>query len=246
MRKTEYLVFGVGVLISFVFSLMFSWSTQASDESLTLETYYPAPYGIYSELTATGKTLLATERDNVGIGTTSPNAKAKLHIDKGLIYADGKCGDASSDCSDATGFRNHVRLKNYSPAPTWDTDWEYSRIDVEKDSDGERVRIAGTKGVEIVSHKGIVEGTTNTTALDVRGGGIQAAGDICAHGGADCVGLGRNNCTWPGSPKCFNAGGFNFSCPAGTYMAGLRTTGSAGGCSGDDNNYKFEIECCEP
>ena len=60
-RKTKYLVFSVGVFTACVSSFMFSRPVRAADESLTLETYYPAPYGIYSELTTTGQTLLATE-----------------------------------------------------------------------------------------------------------------------------------------------------------------------------------------
>ena len=73
MRKTKYLAFGVGVLTACVSSFMFSRPVQAADESLTLETYYPAPYGSYAELTTTSNTYLATEGGNVGIGTTSPS-----------------------------------------------------------------------------------------------------------------------------------------------------------------------------
>ena len=77
-RKTKYLVFGVGVFTACVSSFMFSRPVQAADESLTLETYYPAPYGIYSELTTTGQTLLATEGGNVGIGMVNPQAKLEV------------------------------------------------------------------------------------------------------------------------------------------------------------------------
>ena len=73
IRKTKYLVFGVGVLTACVSSFMFSRPVQAADESLTLETYYPAPYGSYAELTTTSNTYLATEGGNVVIGTTSPS-----------------------------------------------------------------------------------------------------------------------------------------------------------------------------
>ena len=41
-------------------------------EDITLTTYYPAPYGVYDELTTTGNTYLATTSGNVGIGTTVP------------------------------------------------------------------------------------------------------------------------------------------------------------------------------
>ena len=48
--KTKHPVFGLGVLLSCVVSLIFSRPAQAGNETLTLETYYPAPYGSYSEL----------------------------------------------------------------------------------------------------------------------------------------------------------------------------------------------------
>lgn len=45
--------------------------------SLTLTTYYPAPFGVYDQLRATGATgdiLLAYRGGNVGVGTASPEA----------------------------------------------------------------------------------------------------------------------------------------------------------------------------
>ncbi len=43
------------------------------EESITITTYYPSPYGSYNELTTTGNTYLATDSGNVGVGTTSPS-----------------------------------------------------------------------------------------------------------------------------------------------------------------------------
>ncbi len=48
-------------------------------ETLTLTTYYPAPYGGYASLLTTGKTLLARNGGNVGIGIASPTGK--LHVE---------------------------------------------------------------------------------------------------------------------------------------------------------------------
>jgi len=45
-----------------------------------LTTYYPAPYGEYQTLSATGNTYLATTSGNVGIGTTSPASTSKLVV----------------------------------------------------------------------------------------------------------------------------------------------------------------------
>jgi len=86
MRKTKHLVFGIGVLISSVVFPIFSRPAPAADESITLETYYPAPYGIYNELTTTGKTLLATEGGSVGIGTMNPMPTQKLFIKGGNVF----------------------------------------------------------------------------------------------------------------------------------------------------------------
>jgi hypothetical protein len=41
-------------------------------ETLTLTTYYPAPYGGYANLLTTGKTLLARDGNTVGLGTSAP------------------------------------------------------------------------------------------------------------------------------------------------------------------------------
>jgi len=81
IRKTKYLVFGVGVFTACVSSFMFSRPVQAADESLTLETYYPAPYGAYAELTTTSNTSLAIDADKrVGIGTTNPISRLTVDV----------------------------------------------------------------------------------------------------------------------------------------------------------------------
>ena len=52
-------------------------------ETLTLTTYYPAPYGGYASLLTTGKTLLARDAGNVGIGIANP--LYKLHVNAGAV-----------------------------------------------------------------------------------------------------------------------------------------------------------------
>jgi hypothetical protein len=49
-----------------------------ADESFTITTYYPSPYGSYNELTTYSNTYLATTSGNVGIGTTGPGAKLEV------------------------------------------------------------------------------------------------------------------------------------------------------------------------
>ena len=60
--------------------LLLAFSSFASaDETLTVTTYYPSPYGSYNQLTTTGDTYLATTSANkVGIGTTSPAEKLEV------------------------------------------------------------------------------------------------------------------------------------------------------------------------
>ncbi len=47
---------------------------ELGSESLTLQTYYPSPLGIYSQVTSTGETILARDGGNVGVGTTNPKS----------------------------------------------------------------------------------------------------------------------------------------------------------------------------
>ena len=49
-----------------------------SSETLTMTTYYPAPYGGYTSILTTGLTLLARDGNSVGIGTPMPGAKLDI------------------------------------------------------------------------------------------------------------------------------------------------------------------------
>lgn len=82
--KEQYCFIAI-VLVSCISSFSLKPVRAQSIESLTLETYYPAPYGFYAELTTTGNTFLATESGNVGIGTTIPTSK--LHVVGLPVYA---------------------------------------------------------------------------------------------------------------------------------------------------------------
>ena len=73
-------------------------------ETMTLTTYYPAPYGAYSSLMTTGgavggavlNTLLARDQGNVGIGTPTP--ASKLSVSRGLQIGNdpAACGAANT------------------------------------------------------------------------------------------------------------------------------------------------------
>ena len=58
---------------------VFSQPQSATEETITITTYYPAPYGSYAELSTTGNTYLATEGGRVGIGTMTPGAKLEVN-----------------------------------------------------------------------------------------------------------------------------------------------------------------------
>jgi len=74
-----------GIVILFLLCLCL---LSFADETLTITTYYPSPYGRYNQLTTTGNTYLAITSGNVGIGTTNPTAT--LHIATGSIkFPDG-------------------------------------------------------------------------------------------------------------------------------------------------------------
>jgi hypothetical protein len=55
-----------------IFILLSPFSVFAADESITITTYYPSPYGAYNELKTYSNTYLAISSGNVGVGTVSP------------------------------------------------------------------------------------------------------------------------------------------------------------------------------
>ena len=59
-------------------------------ETLTLTTYYPAPYGGYASLLTTGQTLLARDGGKVGIGTGAVAPTEKLDVRNGNISTTGE------------------------------------------------------------------------------------------------------------------------------------------------------------
>ncbi|MBI4051124.1 MAG: hypothetical protein HY400_01325 [Elusimicrobia bacterium] len=69
-----------------------------STETLTLTTYYPAPYGVYTQLRSTRDSYLAYQGGNVGIGTNTP--LTRLHVSGQSLWLTG--GD-SGGLSGAAG-----------------------------------------------------------------------------------------------------------------------------------------------
>ena len=93
-------------------------------EDITLTTYYPAPYGVYDELTTTGNTNLAITSGNVGIGTTNPDGfQANIAVSEGARDVNnirlGVCGgtpriifesSASSTIHEIDNFAGKMRF----------------------------------------------------------------------------------------------------------------------------------------
>ena len=78
------------LFFSYFFLSLFSFSAIMESESLTITTYYPAPYGGYSRLLTTDTTLLARNTGSVGIGTPYP--QFKLDVQNGSIRTSGMIG----------------------------------------------------------------------------------------------------------------------------------------------------------
>jgi hypothetical protein len=62
-------------LILVTLILIISLPRLIEPETLTITTYYPAPYGGYVSILTTGNTWLARDTGNVGIGTANPTKK---------------------------------------------------------------------------------------------------------------------------------------------------------------------------
>jgi hypothetical protein len=110
--------------------LFLCWHPRPLDsETLTLTTYYPAPYGGYVSILTTGNTYLARDTGNVGIGTATPAvkldingngwargqfqwgaSKASLTSDQGGSIEVGGAGTPYVDFSQNTGQDYSARL----------------------------------------------------------------------------------------------------------------------------------------
>lgn len=111
--------------------LMAGLPAQLGSETLTLNTYYPSPLGVYRRIITTGTgnmhTVLARDDARVGIGNvTSPSYK--LHV-QGDVYADGGWLRVNGDrgwynethaggvyMQDSTWVRTYNSKSFYSPA----------------------------------------------------------------------------------------------------------------------------------
>ena len=127
MKKLITLVF-VTAFIFNVFSVFYSFA----DETITLTTYYPAPYGIYKELRADGMAIGSTYRhtpssltngylvvsERLGIGTASP--QYTLHVDGQVKIEDTLEVSGDSHFGDYVIIDGNVGIGIANPQATLD------------------------------------------------------------------------------------------------------------------------------
>jgi hypothetical protein len=98
-------------LILVTLILIISLPRLIEPETLTITTYYPAPYGGYVSILTTGNTWLARDTGNVGIGTANPTKKLDVI---GSIKASDRIGTQGYDPDSGypSGWRGGIH--------TWD------------------------------------------------------------------------------------------------------------------------------
>lgn len=76
-KQSHSAIVTLSLSLSLIFLLVAPFFALA-DETLTITTYYPSPYGSYNELRTYSNTYLAISGGSVGIGTTSPGTKLEV------------------------------------------------------------------------------------------------------------------------------------------------------------------------
>lgn len=125
-------------------------------ESLTLTTYYPAPYGGYVRILTTNQTLLARDGGNVGVRTGAVTPRTPLDVNGEI----------------ATASRMTLAQNMASNSLTWHLDNAGGRFRVFQQPN---ITTAGTERMTILSGNGFVGiNTTNPQQrLHVLNGNIQ-------------------------------------------------------------------------
>jgi len=63
------------IAVAFILTVFIFSSLSLAEDSFTITTYYPSPYGSYNELETHSNAHLAIDNGNVGIGTAKPTSK---------------------------------------------------------------------------------------------------------------------------------------------------------------------------
>lgn len=136
-------------------------------ESLTLTTYYPAPYGGYVSILTTNQTLLARDAGNVGIRTGATAPRRPLDVNGEIV----------------TAARMTMAQDMTNTSLTWHLDNAGGRFRIFQQPN---INSAGTERLTILSGNGNVGiNTTNPTErLHVNGGNVRVEnGNINIVGG---------------------------------------------------------------
>ena len=179
-RETQLSIVAVAILIFILFSVFYCFA----DETITLTTYYPAPYGIYKELRANGMAIGIAYRhtpaaltdgvlivsDSVGIGTNDPGSGwgsgAKLNINGSIFQSDSnisttilyhRSNESGNPSGTSDGFR--IRFNNDFFAANYDA------LVIEKTDSNQVIPDGGIAFVNTGSN-----GVKNT-AMVIRGSG---------------------------------------------------------------------------
>ncbi len=95
-----YLKISVITLFFILGVVSLAFCAEDEGETFTITTYYPSPYGSYTELTTYSNTYLATGSGRVGIGTSSPGQKLSVagtieSTSGGIKFPDGSTQTAA-------------------------------------------------------------------------------------------------------------------------------------------------------
>lgn len=93
-----------------------------STESMTLTTFYPAPYGVYTQLRSTRNTFLAYQGDRVGIGTVTPGSKLGINgeVAIGSAYAANAAPNGGMIVQGRAGFGTNAPESGAAALPAAD------------------------------------------------------------------------------------------------------------------------------
>lgn len=191
-------------------------------ESLTLTTYYPAPYGGYVRILTTNQTLLARDGGNVGVRTGTFTPRTPLDVNGEI----------------ATASRMTLAQDMTSTSPTWHLDNAGGRFRVFQQPN---IATAGTERMTILSNNGFVGiNTTNPTErLHVENGNLRVSnGNVnIAQGNLNIAGNGVSTGFISGlcATRAFGSG--TSSCL--TLGSGYRVIATYGTTSCNSNSLLF-------